>query len=541
MVQGVKIHSQVAPKAQAELFTDGALKFLAALHRTFESTRQSLLVAREDAQRRFDSGVPLDFPPETAHIRAEPSWHCAPPAPGLEDRRVEITGPTDRKMVINALNSGAKTFMADFEDSSAPTFSNMVNGQINLRDAIRRQIDFETGGKKYKLSENPAVLIVRPRGWHLDEPRITVDNQPLSGSLFDFAIYFYHNAQELVKRGSGPYFYLPKMEHYLEARLWNDVFVFSQSYIGMQHNTVRATVLIETLPAAFQMEEILFELRNHSSGLNCGRWDYIFSFIKKRRADRSAVLPDRKDVTMTVPFMDSYVRLLIQTCHKRKVAAMGGMSAQIPIKDDPKANEVAMAKVRADKLREVTAGHDGTWIAHPLINKIAREVFDEHMLGPNQYYVLRSEVKVAAADLLNTTVPGKITSEGLRENVETCLGYTAAWVGGNGCIPLNYLMEDAATAEITRVQLWQWVHYGERIADTGVPITAESIDALVDEIAPGLGKIVAGLKEENVKIAVEYLKGQVRRRWPSEFLTSDLMGYLAVRDGVEPGLQRAAL
>ncbi|KAF8907881.1 malate synthase [Gymnopilus junonius] len=527
MVQGVKIHSKVAPQAQAELFTEDALKFLAALHRTFESTRQSLLVAREDAQRRLDSGVPLDFPPETAAIRAEASWHCAPPAPGLEDRRVEITGPTDRKMVINALNSGAKTFMADFEDSSAPTFANMLNGQINLRDAIRRQIDFETGGKKYKLSENPAVLIVRPRGWHLDEPRVTVDNQPVSGSLFDFAFYFYHNAHELVKRGSGPYFYLPKMEHYLEARLWNDVFVFSQSYIGMPHNTIRATVLIETLPAAFQMEEILFELRNHSSGLNCGRWDYIFSFIKKRRADRSAVLPDRKDVTMTVPFMDSYVRLLIQTCHRRKVAAMGGMSAQIPIKDDPKANEIAMAKVRADKLRE-----------------IAREVFDEHMLGPNQYYKLRADVKVAGNDLLNTTVPGQITSQGVRDNVETCLAYTAAWVGGNGCIPYNYLMEDAATAEITRVQLWQWVHYSSRVADTGLPVTVELVDRLIAEVAPGLGKVVAGLKEENVTIAVEYLKGQVRKAWPSEFLTSDLMGWLAVRDGVEVGSgagQRASL
>ncbi|KAF8815370.1 malate synthase [Phlegmacium glaucopus] len=541
MVTGVKIHSKEAPKAQEELFTDGALKFLAALHRTFESTRQSLLVAREDAQRRFDSGVPLDFPPETAHIRAEPSWHCAPPAPGLEDRRVEITGPTDRKMVINALNSGAKTFMADFEDSSAPTFANMINGQINLRDAIRRQIDFEVGGKKYKLTENPAVLIVRPRGWHLDEPRVTIDNSPVSGSLFDFALYFYHNAHELVKRGFGPYFYLPKMEHYLEARLWNDVFVFSQSYIGMAHNTIRGTVLIETLPAAFYMEEILFELRNHSSGLNCGRWDYIFSFIKKRRADRGAVLPDRKDVTMTVPFMDAYVRLLIQTCHKRKVAAMGGMSAQIPIKDDPKANEIAMNKVRADKLREVTAGHDGTWIAHPLINKIALEIFDQNMLGPNQYHVLRSEVKVAAADLLSTNVPGKITVLGVKENVETCLAYTAAWIGGNGCIPLNYLMEDAATAEITRVQLWQWVHYGMRIADTGELITATYVDNLIAQLAPGLGKIVAGLNPGNVRIAEEYLKTQIRAQWPSEFLTSDLMPYLAIRDGVEPGLQRAAL
>ncbi|KAF9449672.1 malate synthase [Macrolepiota fuliginosa MF-IS2] len=540
MSHGVKIHSNVAPNAQEELFSDGALKFLAALHKTFEPTRQSLLTAREDTQRRHDSGVPLDFLPETAHIRADPSWQCAPPAPGLEDRRVEITGPTDRKMVINALNSGAKTFMADFEDSSSPTFTNMVTGQVNLRDAIRRQIDFESGGKKYKLSEKPAVLIVRPRGWHLDEPRVTVDNQPMSGSIFDFALYFYHNAKELVKRGSGPYFYLPKIEHYLEARLWNDIFVFSQSYIGLSLNTIRATVLIETLPAAFQMEEILFELRNHSSGLNCGRWDYIFSAIKKRRADRGAVLPDRKDVTMTVPFMDAYVRLLIQTCHRRKVAAMGGMSAQIPIKNDPKANEVAMEKVRADKLREVTAGHDGTWIAHPLIEIIAREIFDKHMLGPNQYYNLRQDVKVTAADLLNSKVPGKITVEGIRENVSTCLAYTAAWVGGNGCIPLNYLMEDAATAEITRVQLWQWVKHGLR-ADNGQLITAEYIDGLIKELAPTISKIVAGVKAQHIKLAEDYLKLQIRKQWPSEFLTSDLMPYLAVADGVQPQFQRAQL
>ncbi|KAF8058018.1 malate synthase [Lyophyllum atratum] len=540
MVQGVKIHSKVAQPAQAELFTDGALEFLAALHRTFESTRQSLLVAREEAQRRFDAGAPLDFPPETAHIRAAPSWHCAPPAPGLEDRRIEITGPTDRKMVINALNSGAKTFMADFEDSNSPTFSNMMNGQVNLRDAIRRKIVFESGGKQYKLVDKPAVLIVRPRGWHLDEIRVTIDNVPISASIFDFALYFYHNAKELVKIGLGPYFYLPKMEHYLEARLWNDIFVFSQSYIGMPNNIIRATVLIETLPAAFHMEEILFELRNHSSGLNCGRWDYIFSFIKKRRADRSAVLPDRKDVTMTVGFMDAYVRLLIQTCHKRKVAAMGGMSAQIPIKDDPKGNEIAMEKVRADKLREVKAGHDGTWIAHPLINEIARKIFDENMLGPNQYHVLREDVRVTAADLLNTSVPGKVTEEGVRENISTSLAYTSAWMGGNGCIPLNFLMEDAATAEITRVQLWQWVHYKVRL-DNGDPITLEYIDALVKELAPGIKKLAPGVKDEHVKVASEYLKSQVRKQWPSEFLTSDLMPYLAIADGVEAAWQKAAL
>ncbi|KAJ3836129.1 malate synthase [Lentinula raphanica] len=540
MVSGVKIHSKAADKAQSVILTDDALTFLAALHRTFESTRQSLLVAREEAQRRWDSGAPFEFHPETTHIRAEASWQCAPPAPGLEDRRVEITGPTDRKMVINALNSGAKTYMADFEDSSSPTFSNLVNGQLNLRDAIRREIDFETGGKSYKLVERPCVLIVRPRGWHLDEPRVTVDNAPVSGSLFDFGLYFYHNAKELVKRGHGPYFYLPKMEHYLEARLWNDVFDFSQSYIGMAHGIIRATVLIETLPAVFNMEEILFELRAHSSGLNCGRWDYIFSFIKKRRADRSAVLPDRKDVTMTVPFMDAYVRLLIQTCHRRKVAAMGGMAAQIPIKDDPKANDAVMERVRQDKLREVLAGHDGTWIAHPLINKIALEVFNEHMLGPNQYHVRREDVKVAAADLLNPRVPGKITDEGVRSNISTSLAYTSAWVGGNGCIPLNYLMEDAATAEITRVQLWQWVKYNSRL-DSGQYITAEYVEKLIDELAPDVSKIYPGVKEDNLKIAVDYLKGQIKKEWPSEFLTSDLMPYLAIADGAEPMWQKSAL
>ncbi|KAI0314232.1 malate synthase [Amylostereum chailletii] len=540
MVQGVQIHTKVAEKAQAEILTDGALTFIAALHRTFDSTRQSLLVARESAQKRLDAGAALDFPPETAHIRAEPSWHCASPAPGLEDRRVEITGPTDRKMVINALNSGAKTFMADFEDASAPTFKAMIEGQVNLRDAIRRQIDFESGGKAYKLSPSPAVLVVRPRGWHLDEPRVTVDNKPMSGSLFDFGLYFYHNAKELVQRGSGPYFYLPKMEHYLEARLWNDVFEFAQSYIGMPHGIIRGTVLIETLPAAFQMEEILFELRNHSSGLNCGRWDYIFSFIKKRRADRGAVLPDRKDVTMQVGFMDSYVRLLIQTCHKRKVAAMGGMSAQIPIKGDEKANEVAMAKVRSDKLREVTNGHDGTWIAHPLINKIARDVFDQYMIGPNQYHIRREDVRVAAADLLNTNVPGTITAEGVRSNVATALAYSVAWIGGNGCIPLNWLMEDAATAEITRVQLWQWVHYGAR-TDTGDEITAALVDRLVDEVEPDVRKAVPALKEEHLRIVKDYLKKQVRQTWPSEFLTSDLMPYLAAADGVPAKWLKSAL
>jgi len=539
MVAGVQIHSHEAQKAQAEILTDGALHFLAALHRTFDATRQSLLFARESVQQRLDAGVSLDFPSETAHIRADPSWLCAPPAPGLEDRRVEITGPPDRKMVINALNSGTKTFMADFEDSCAPTFANMLNGHVNLKDAIRRKIDFESGGKAYKLSENPAVLIVRPRGWHLDEPRVTVDNAPMSASIFDFALYFYHNAKELIARGSGPYFYLPKMEHYREARLWNDIFNFSQSYLHIPHGTIRGTVLIETLPAAFQMDEILFELRQHSSGLNCGRWDYIFSFIKRNRANRTAVLPDRKDVTMEAPFMDAYVRLLIQTCHRRKVAAMGGMSAQIPIKDDPKANEIAMKKVRDDKLREVKNGHDGTWIAHPLINKIAMDVFNEHMVGPNQYHVLREDVKVSASDLVNSTCAGQITSEGVRANVGAALAYSGAWLAGNGCIPLNWLMEDAATAEIARVQLWQWVKYSSRVSDTGEHITPELVDRVIDEVAPTLKS--AAVKEQNLEIVAKYLKKQVRQEWPSEFLTSDLMSYLAVADGCPPQWQRSAL
>lgn len=424
----------------------------------------------------------------------------------------------------------------------------MLNGQVNLRDAVARKIDFSAGGKAYTLSPTPAVLIVRPRGWHLDEPRLTVDSAPVSGSLFDFALYFFHNAAALVAAGSGPYFYLPKIEHYREARLWNDVFAFAQSFLRIPVGTVRATVLIETLPAAFQMEEILFELRQHSAGLNCGRWDYIFSFIKKRRADRRAILPDRAAVTMTVPFMDAYVRLLIQTCHRRRAAAMGGMSAQIPIKADPQANEVAMAKVRADKLREVTAGHDGTWIAHPLIGPIALAVFDAHMLGPNQYHVRREDVRVAAGDLLGAGAPtqggfaaeGRVTLKGVKGNVETCLGYCAAWVGGNGCIPLDYLMEDAATAEITRVQLWQWVKYGSRL-DSGEVVTVALVDALIDELKAGVTALVKGLGAEDLEIAVAYLRAQIRREWPSEFLTSDLMPYLAARDGVGAKWIKAAL
>ncbi|KAK4685891.1 malate synthase, partial [Tremellales sp. Uapishka_1] len=533
------IHLTLPPPPGGEsILSPDAIDFLAVLHRTFNSRRLQLLEKRKEVQKVLDSGKPLTFLPETKEIRENLAWSCAPPAPGLEDRRVEITGPTDRKMVINALNSGAKTFMADFEDSNSPTWSNMVLGQANLRDAIKREIDGEIGGKPYKLSEKPAVLLVRPRGWHLPEPRLLIDGQPMSGSLFDFGLYFFHNAAELLKRGSGPYFYLPKMEHHLEARLWNDVFCLATSKLGVRQGCIRATVLIETLPAAFQMEEILYELKEHSAGLNCGRWDYIFSFIKKQRASKSAVFPDRSDVTMTVPFMDAYVRLLIQTCHKRKVAAMGGMSAQIPIKTDPDANEKAMNKVRADKLREVKAGHDGTWVAHPALVKIALDIFNEHMKGPNQYFVRREDVVVTDKQIADPKVPGKVTEQGVRDNIAAALSYCAAWISGNGCVPINYLMEDAATAEIARVQLWQWCKYGSK-TETGKTITPAYLQPIFSEEAAAVSKL-PGIDPSHVKIASEYMIGQTKAQWPSDFLTSDLMGHLEGVGTVGGGVNRKA-
>jgi malate synthase len=384
----------------------------------------------------------------------------------LQDRRVEITGPTERKMVINALNSGANVFMADFEDSNSPTWANVIEGQSNLLDAVRREITFTNEqGKRYELNAKTATLVVRPRGWHLDEAHVRVDGQPVSASLFDFALYFFHNARELVQRGSGPYFYLPKMESHREARLWNDVFLFAQRELGLPRGTIRATVLIETILAAFEMDEILFELREHSTGLNCGRWDYIFSFIKKFHADRACVLPDRWRVTMEEHFLKSYSLLLIQTCHRRGAHAMGGMAAQIPIKGDPEANEKALAKVRADKRREVDDGHDGTWVAHPGLVAVARAEFDA-VLGekPNQLERMRDDVRLRAEDLLR--VPqGAITEKGLRDNVRIGIEYLAAWLAGTGCVPLNDLMEDAATAEISRAQVWQWLHHGSRLDD----------------------------------------------------------------------------
>jgi malate synthase len=502
-----------------KILTKEACAFLALLHRTFNTTRKSLLQRRIDRQTEIDKGNLLDFLPETKHIRENDAWKGAPPAPGLVDRRVEITGPTDRKMVVNALNSDVWTYMADFEDSSAPTWDNMVNGQVNLYDAIRRQVDFKQAGKEYKLRTDRTLptLIARARGWHLDEKHFTVDGEAISGGLFDFGLYFFHNAKELVARGAGPYFYLPKMESHLEARLWNDVFNLSQDYIGLPRGTIRGTVLIETITAAFEMDEIIYELRDHSSGLNCGRWDYIFSFIKKFRQHPNFVLPDRSDVTMTVPFMDAYVKLLIKTCHRRGVHAMGGMAAQIPIKNDPAANDKAMESVRADKLREVRAGHDGTWVAHPALAAIASDVFNKYMPTPNQLFVRREEVNITANDLLNTNVPGKITEEGIRKNLNIGLSYMEGWLRGVGCVPINFLMEDAATAEVSRSQLWQWTKHNVTTAG-GKRMDKAFALRLLQEQADSLA--AKGGKGNKFQLAARYFANQVTGEDYADFLTS---------------------
>src|SRR5712671_2784606 len=465
-------------KQTDEILTPEALNFIVDLERRFGPRRRELLAARVERQAKFDAGARPDFLPETAEIR-KGDWKVAPLPADLLDRRVEITGPVDRKMVINALNSGASVYMADFEDANTPTWSNLIEGHINLRDAVRRTITYTdpTSGKDYKLNPKTAVLLVRPRGWHLPEKHILVDGKPMSGSLFDFGLFFWHNAKEQLARGTGPYFYLPKLESHLEARLWNDVFLHAQQALGLKSGTIKATVLIETILATFEMDEILYELREHSAGLNAGRWDYIFSFIKKFRSRRDFLLPDRATVTMDRHFLKSYVDLLIKTCHRRGAHAMGGMAAQIPIRDDPQANEAAMARVRADKLREARAGHDGTWIAHPGLAQIAREAFDAVMPGPNQLGVLRAEVNVTPRDLL--TVPeGEITEAGLRACIRVGVQYLESWLRGNGCVPLYHLMEDAATAEICRAQLWQWLRHGARTSD-GQPVTVERFDRLL--------------------------------------------------------------
>lgn len=489
---GVQLLGELTP-ALAEILTPDALAFVATLQRAFGARREQCLQLRHERQAALDCGEALDFLSETKAIR-EGDWICAPIPADLQDRRVEITGPTDRKMVINALNSGAKVFMADFEDANSPTWTNMVEGQINLRDAIRRAIRFSSPeGKAYQLKDQVAVLVVRPRGWHLPEKHVLVDGKPVSGSLFDYGLYFFHNAKELMARGSGPYFYLPKMESHLEARLWNDVFKMAQDELGLPQGTIRATVLIETIPAAFEMDEILYELREHSAGLNCGRWDYIFSCIKKFRNKRDFLLADRAQITMTTHFMRSYSQLCIKTCHRRNIFAMGGMAAQIPVKNDAKLNEEAFAKVRADKEREAHDGHDGTWVAHPGMVQLALDAFDAVMPQPNQIDKKREEVQVSAADLLDFRPSEPISEQGLRTNVSVGVQYLAAWLRGSGAVPIFNLMEDAATAEISRAQVWQWIRHPRGALDDGRKVTKQLFRSVLDE---ELAKIKAQMGEK---------------------------------------------
>jgi malate synthase len=487
---GVNIEGQV-PAAFEDQFND-AMKLVVKLHHKFNARRLDLLAAREERQLQIDKGVLPDFLPETKEIR-ESDWVASPIPADLQDRRVEITGPVDRKMVINALNSGAKMFMADFEDSNSPTWSNCIEGQINLRDAINKTISYTNeAGKAYQLNENIATLLVRPRGWHLPEKHVTVNGEEISGSLFDFGVFFYTNAKQQIANGSGPYFYLPKLESHLEARLWNDVFVFAQNELGIPQGTIKATVLIETITATFELHEIIYELREHMAGLNCGRWDYIFSYIKKfRNLDSRFVLPERGQVTMAVPFMSNYSKLVIQTCHKRRLHAMGGMAAFIPIKGDEAANNAAMERVKQDKLREVQNGHDGTWVAHPGLVKLAMDIFNEYMPTPNNYDKKREGEVYTQKDLLELPV-GTITEAGLRMNINVGILYLESWLRGVGAAAIHNLMEDAATAEISRTQVWQWLKNGSKLED-GRVVTVD----LIDEIIPSeVNKIIDYVGEE---------------------------------------------
>jgi malate synthase len=489
---GIEINGWIGGRF-ADALSDAALEFVADLHRTFAPRRHALLRARAERQMRFDGGELPDLLHHTEEVRWG-SWRVAPAPQDLQDRRCEITGPTDRKMMINALNSGAKVFMADFEDSNSPTWQNMVEGQLNLMDAVRRTITFsKEDGTSYQLDDDVATLMVRPRGWHLEESHVLVDGDPVSASLFDFGLYLFNNAEALRARGSGPYFYLPKLESHLEARLWNDVFVHAQDAIGIPHGTIKATVLIETILAAFEMDEILYELRSHSAGLNAGRWDYIFSVIKKFRNRREATLPDRGQITMGVPFMRSYTELLVATCHRRGAHAIGGMAAFIPSRRDEEVNRTAFAKVRADKERESRDGFDGTWVAHPDLVPLATEVFDS-VLGtrPNQVDRKREDVYVTAKDLVGFEVPGgTITDEGVRLNVDVAIQYLASWLRGDGAAAIYNLMEDAATAEISRSQIWQWVHNGA-VTVEGTEVTADLVRAVADNELERIGKEIGG-------------------------------------------------
>jgi malate synthase len=528
--QGLELHATTADR-YASILTPKALSFAITLQREFNPRRKELLAERVTRQIRIDAGERPDFLPDTLAIR-EDTWTCAPLPADLLDRRVEITGPVDRKMIINALNSGAKVFMADFEDSTTPTWENLLDGQLNLRDAIRRTITFTdpVTHKDYALKEHPAVLFVRARGWHLEERHVLVDGEFMSGSIFDFALYFFHNAKELLARGSGPYFYLPKMESHLEARLWNDIFIRAQTMLDVPQGSIRATVLIETILATFEMDEILYELRDHSAGLNCGRWDYIFSFIKKLASDEHMLLPDRAQVTMTTHFMRSYSRLAIKTCHARNICAMGGMSAFIPIKSDPVANERALAQVRADKEREATDGHDGTWVAHPGLVPIAMEVFDRVMPQPNQISKQLPDFHATAADLLAIPI-GTITFAGLQQNVAVGIGYLEAWLRGIGCVPLFNLMEDAATAEISRAQLWQWVHHHAVLQDDehkGQAVTAELCDEVIDAELARAREAVAPARFHAYEHAAFLMRELIKAPKFQDFLT--LPAYARVLD-----------
>lgn len=522
--QGIEIKDDLKSRHR-EILTPDALAFITGLERRFGSKRLQLLQQRQERQKRIDAGELPDFLNETEHIR-KGDWSVAPIPAVLQDRRVEITGPAgDRKMVINAFNSGAKVYMSDFEDANSPTWSNTIEGQLNLRDAIDGTIHFEQpGGKTYRLHKERAILKVRPRGWHLEEKHILIDGRPISAALFDFGLFFFHNARNLMEKGSGPYFYLPKMESHLEARLWNDVFVFAQKELGIPQGTIKATVLIETILAAFEMDEILYELREHAAGLNCGRWDYIFSYIKVLRDQPDVILPDRGLVTMESPFMKAYTLLAIQTCHKRKAYCIGGMAAQIPVKSDPKANEEAMEKVRLDKLREVTNGHDGSWVAHPGLVPVVKAVFDEKMPTPNQVNKQLNHIEIKQSDLLELP-RGPITEEGVRINVSVGIQYIEAWLRGYGAVPINHQMEDVATAEISRAQLWQWLHHPNGVLEDGRKVTLELFEKIKAE---ELAKIKQELGDEEYskrkfELASELFSQMTVAKQFEEFLT--IRGY----------------
>lgn len=518
MPAGVTLNAPYNPEFDS-ILSEAALEFVARLHRRFEARRQQLLAARAERVKRLDAGERPDFLPETRAIR-EGDWKIAPLPPALQRRRVEITGPVDRKMIINAFNSGADSYMADFEDANTPNWDNQVRGQINLYEAIRRNISLEQGGKTYRLNDRIAVLQVRPRGWHLDEKHLLVDGSRVSGGLFDFGLFLFHNAREQLARGAGPYFYLPKMESHLEARLWNDVFVYAQDELGLPRGSIKATVLVETIVAAFEMDEILHELREHSAGLNAGRWDYIFSAIKKFKSARDFCLADRSMITMTAPFMRAYALLLLKTCHRRAAPAIGGMSALIPIKNDPEKNAKAMEGIRADKRRDATDGYDGGWIAHPGLVSAAMEEFVA-VLGdaPNQIAKTRDDVQVGAADLLDFRPEAPITEAGLRNNVNVGIHYLGAWLAGSGAVPIHNLMEDAATAEISRSQVWQWIHSPKGVLDDGRKVSADMVRELIPQ---ELAKVKATGAEGHFDKAAQIFERMATAAQFTEFLTLPL-------------------